>query len=75
LAFGIPYTSDPWKKMDYSYQLMSQNRVIPAERITGEALEIFKERNDEGGMAEAYHTFENLYKNDGIATPPNKKLF
>ncbi|MGD9850993.1 MAG: hypothetical protein AB7T38_06985 [Nitrospirales bacterium] len=37
-----------------------------------EALETFKEKNDEGGMAEAYHTFGNLYKNSGVSTPPNQ---
>ena len=68
LAFGIPYTSDPSKKLSQSYYLMSQNRFIPAERIIGEALETYKERNDEAGMAEAYHTFGNLYKNGRLST-------
>lgn len=75
LAFGVPYTSDPSKKLSQSYYLMSQNRFIPAERIIGEVLETYKERNDEAGMAEAYHTFGNLYKNNGLSTPSNKQYY
>lgn len=40
-----------------------------------EALETFKKKNDEGGIAEGYHTFGNLYKNDGVSLPPNKIYF
>jgi len=54
---------------------MSKNRFIPAERILGEVLEAYKERNDQVGMAEAYHTFGNMYKNEGLSTPQNLRHF
>ncbi len=61
-AFGIPATSDPNQKLRYAYALMDQCRPIPAERLIGEALGLYKEKGDEIGMAEAYHSFGNLYK-------------
>jgi tetratricopeptide (TPR) repeat protein len=62
-AFGVPYTSDPGKKLSYAYMLMDdQCRPLAAERLIGEALDSYRANGDEIGMAEAYHTFGNLYK-------------
>jgi len=64
-AIGIPVTSDPGEKLHYAYQLMNRGRFIPAEWLTQESLDIYRQRGNELGMAEAYHTFGNLYKNSG----------
>jgi hypothetical protein len=64
-AIGIPVTSDPGEKLHYAYQLMNRGRFIPAEWLTQESLDIYRQQGNELGMAEAYHTFGNLYKNSG----------
>jgi len=64
-AIGIPVTSDPGEKLHYAYQLMNRGRFLPAEWLTQESLDIYRQRGNELGMAEAYHTFGNLYKNSG----------
>jgi tetratricopeptide (TPR) repeat protein len=62
-AIGIPVTSDPTQKLRYAYQLMDRKRFIPAEALIQESLDIYRQQGNELGMAEAYHTFGNLYKN------------
>ncbi len=64
-AIGIPVTSDPGEKLHYAYQLMNRGRFIPAEGLIQESLDIYTQRGNELGVAEAYHTFGNLYKNKG----------
>ncbi len=62
-AVGVGQTSNPLQKLNDAYGLMGQCRPIPAERLIGKALHIYEEKGDEIGMAEAHHTFGNLYKN------------
>ena|SRR6266487_1598826 len=73
-AFGVPYTSDPGQKISDAYILMDQCRPLPAERLIGEALDSYRTNGDEIGMAEAYHTFGNLYKFDCYHTKWAKHL-
>ena len=63
-AAGVPYTSDPMKKVSQAYQLMNTDlRGIAAERLGLQALADFEKSNDAYGIAEA-HTFLGLfYKN------------
>jgi hypothetical protein len=63
-AAGVPYTSDPMKKLDYAYQLMNtQGRGLAAEKLGLEALSDLKMSKNLYGVAEA-HTFLGLfYKN------------
>jgi len=63
---GVGYiaTSDPKQKITQSYQLMAEDRMLLAEDVIGQALEIFESQGDKAGMAEAYHAYGNLYKND-----------
>jgi tetratricopeptide (TPR) repeat protein len=74
-AFGVPYTSDPGKKLRDAYMLMDdQCRPLAAERLIGEALDSYRTNGDELGMAEAYHTFGNLYKFNCYHTKWEKQL-
>jgi tetratricopeptide (TPR) repeat protein len=63
---GIGYiaTSDPYVKIRQTYSLISEDRLLLAEDLLQQALVKFKETGDEAGMAEAYHAFGNLYKNE-----------
>jgi tetratricopeptide (TPR) repeat protein len=69
-AMLVPYTSDPSKKLDYAYSLIDTDRPLPAENLIDEALDIYQKKGDELGMAEAYHTYGNLYKTDVYYTFP-----
>jgi tetratricopeptide (TPR) repeat protein len=63
-AIGVPATSDPDRKLAQAYQLMAIERFVPAERLIQETLDIYTKQGNEIGMAEAYHTFGNFYKNE-----------
>lgn len=61
---GLVASSDPAVKLGQAYMLMDQGRMPMAEDMIGQAMALFKERGDELGMAETYHAYGNLYKND-----------
>ena len=63
-AAGVPYTSDPWTKLNYAYQLMdTQGRGIAAEKLGLEALADFKKSKDIYGIAETQTLLGLFYKN------------
>lgn len=59
---GFVATSDPFEKLAQANSLMAQNRFALAKDVTTQALEIFKNEKNELGMADAYFTYGNLYK-------------
>ncbi len=61
-AMGVPATSDPYKKITQSYQLLSINRPVPAEFIAQDALKIFEANGDNFGAAEANYFLGVFYK-------------
>jgi len=61
-AVGVTNTNDPYEKLAQSYQLMSENRPIPAEFNAQDALKTFKEKNDIFGEAETYYFLGVFYK-------------
>ena len=63
-AAGVPYTSDPNKKLDYAYALTHQHRGLPAEKLGKEALLSFEKKNDKYGAAEANVFLGQYYKSD-----------
>ncbi len=63
-GIGLMATSDPYRKLQQADYLMSQERAALAEFTIKDALVIFERNHDELGMAETYHSFGNLYKND-----------
>ena len=57
-AAGVPYTNDPFQKLQYATELYDKyNRPLPAQRMIFEALETFKQNNNEFGIAKAYRTY------------------
>lgn len=63
-AAGVPYTSNPYKKISYSHQLMHiEGRGIAAEKLGLEALKEFEKRNDPMGLAESHFFLGQYYKN------------
>jgi len=57
-AGGVPYTSDPERKLGWARELyVNRHRPIPAERLIKEAIEIYQERNDQLGLAKAYSMY------------------
>jgi len=62
-AVGVIHTSDPWQKMRDAYQMMNYGRFLRAEQFLKEAKEIFEEKGNEHGIAEAYFSLGNMYKN------------
>lgn len=56
--------SDPNRKIRQAYSLMSEDRLLLAEDMIRQAMVKFESAGDKPGMAEAYHAYGNLYKND-----------
>ena len=63
-AAGVPYTSDPFKKIGNGYALMNMGRGLPAEKLAKEALKTFEENNNKNGIAEAHILLGQLYKQE-----------
>lgn len=61
---GLVATSDPKEKLQQADYLMMQDRPALAELTIKDAMRIFQEKGDELGMADAYHAYGNLYKDD-----------
>ncbi|MEW6521485.1 MAG: hypothetical protein AB1461_18975 [Thermodesulfobacteriota bacterium] len=63
----IPATSDPQKKIGYAYMLFDeQQRPLPAERLIREAIEAYKQQNDELGLAEGYRAYGFFFRSPAI---------
>ncbi len=61
---GLVATSDPKEKLRQADYLMMQNRAALAELTIRDAMKIFRKNNDELGIADAYHSYGNLYKDN-----------
>lgn len=57
-AVGVPMTFNPEKKLRYAEVLFNDSdRPLPAEPLIYEAIMIYKNKNDEVGLAKAYRTY------------------
>lgn len=66
-AIGVPETSDPDKKLQYAHSLFNQQlRPLPAEELIREAIDIYKQRNDDLGLAEAYRAYGFLFRSNAV---------
>ena len=63
-GIGVKNSPDPSKKVTYAYQAMYKGRFVPANRLLNEAIEIYKERKDNLGLAHAYIGFGVFHKWD-----------
>lgn len=66
-AMLVPETSDPAAKLNWAQELIdNQGRPIPAERLIRESIDIYQERNDELGLANAYRVYGLFFKSEGV---------
>lgn len=66
-AFLVPETSDPSMKLAWASDLIdNQNRPLPAEKLIVESIDIYKMRQDELGLAEAYRMLGLFYKSESV---------
>jgi hypothetical protein len=67
-AMGVVATSDPHEKLRQAqYQLQDdQNRPIPAERLIREAIEIYREKGDEQGLAVGYLRYAEFFNSNSV---------
>lgn len=57
-AVGIPYTSNPDKKLRYAETLFNnEDRPLPAQDSIMEAIDKYEMNGDEAGLANAYRTY------------------
>lgn len=63
----VPYTNDPYTKLQQACELIDLGRAIPAEKLTKDALGIFKKKGDKLGEAEAYFLLGNFYKSQAYS--------
>lgn len=67
-AAGVPITFNPAKKLWYAQTLFDENdRPLPAQYLIEEAIEIYKNRNDEIGLADAYRTYAFFLQSNAVA--------
>ncbi|MFT4673074.1 MAG: tetratricopeptide (TPR) repeat protein [Pseudohongiellaceae bacterium] len=59
---GVIHSNDPSVKISQAYQLKSQSRPIPAQKLLQEALVIYQAENNKQGEARAYLGLGDLYK-------------
>jgi tetratricopeptide (TPR) repeat protein len=66
-AMGVLETSDPDKKLGNAYMLFDeQQRPLPAERLIRESIEIYREKNDDLGLAQAYRAYGFFFRSAAI---------
>ena len=54
----VPYTNDPKQKIADAYWLFDEKyRALPAEKLLHEAIDIYKNNNDEAGLADSYRAY------------------
>lgn len=62
-AMLVPETSNPAEKLAWAKELIDkQNRPLPAEKLIVESIDIYKMRQDESGLAQAYRMYGLFYK-------------
>lgn len=63
----VPETSDPAAKLNWAQELIdNQGRPIPAERLIRESMDIYHERKDEVGLANAYRVYGLFFKSQAV---------
>lgn len=66
-AVGVVETNDPAIKIKDAYALFDQQqRPLPAERLIRQAIEIYQNKNDDLGLAEAYRAYGFFFRSAAI---------
>lgn len=64
---GYPITFNPAKKLQYAQSLIeAEERPLPAEPMIFEAIETYKKRGDEVGLAHAYRMYAIFLKSQAV---------
>jgi tetratricopeptide (TPR) repeat protein len=72
-GFGVVETSDPAKKLsDANVLLYRQDRALIAERLIRQAIDIYVEKGDDLGLAEAYRAYGFFFRSDSVEGRWNK---
>lgn len=68
-AVGVPVTLNPEKKLRYAESLFNDSgRPFPAEPLIFEAIEIYRDNNDEVGLADAYQTYAYFLQSQSLSS-------
>jgi tetratricopeptide (TPR) repeat protein len=64
-GFGVVAESDPAAKLETASRLLYQ-RPLMAERLIREAIDIYQQKGDEIGLANAYRTYGFFFRSESI---------
>jgi tetratricopeptide (TPR) repeat protein len=66
---GVPATSDPAQKLRDANRLYEiERRPLPAERLIREAAEVYRQQNDQLGLAEAYRQYGFFFRSEAVGS-------
>jgi tetratricopeptide (TPR) repeat protein len=65
-AAGVPMTFNPNTKLNYADGLLGLDRPLPAESLIQEAIDIYKKRGDDLGLADAYRNYAFFLQSDAV---------
>ena len=75
-AVGVPIIFNPQDKLAWSEKLIdTDNRPFPAEILISEAVQRYKNDNDEVGLAYAYRMYAYLLESEAINNRTKYKSF
>jgi tetratricopeptide (TPR) repeat protein len=74
-AMGVPATSDPARKLGDANALLELQRPFPAEKLIIESIQIYKEQNNEKGLAEAYRAYGTFFRSTAVGESPWRKSY
>lgn len=63
-GIGLIHSDNPDIKLAQAYRMMDESRLLMAEDLLKKAMARFALDGNKSGMADTYHAFGNLYKND-----------
>ncbi len=66
-SYASTETSDPAKKLSNTYMLFDkQKRPIPAEKLIRESITIYKNKNNQLSLAEAYRAYGFFFRSNAV---------
>jgi hypothetical protein len=65
-AVGVTSSDNPSKKLVDAGHLIDQGRLLPAERLIHEAIEVYRERDDPHGLGYAFGLYAELLQSDAV---------
>jgi len=75
VAIGVSETNDPAKKLGDANALLERQRPLPTEKLIREAIQIYKEQNNEKGLVEAYRAYGAFFRSATIGESPWRNYY